>query len=239
MARESLRLQEARTLRLVALVLLTSLSAVLAVDIAREENPNTLLAISKENSEKIATAKTPAERAEFSRVSLEAAERAKQLAPRNAKVRLNLAIVYGRLAQEESPRRRIEMSALVKEETEASLELDPKDPLAWHILGRWNYEMSSLNPLLKAIAQAVFGRFPDASNARAIECFEKSRALNPSWAVNELELGRAYAAGGKTDLAREHITRGLEMPDTSTEADQARTRARKTLDALAENPATP
>ena len=219
-------------MKLVTLALLAAATTVLAVDIASEKNPEILLAISRENSEKIATAKNPVERAEFGRLSLESAERAKQLAPRDAKVRLNLAIVYGRIAQEESPRRRIEMSALVKEETEASIELDPKDALAWHILGRWNYEMANLNPFLKAIAQAVFGRFPDASNDRAIECLAKSLALNPDWAINELELGRAYAAGGKTDLAREHITRGLAMPDSSTEADQARARAKKTLEVL-------
>ncbi len=164
--------------------------------------------------------------------ALAAALRAKELAPRNSKVRLSLAIVYGRVAFLESPKRRIEMSRLIKEETEAALSLDPKEGLAWHVLGRWNYELANFNPFLKSIARAVFGKLPDASNDKAVEAFRKSIALGPTRLVNHVELGRALAAVGQKDEARAELTKALAMPSVEKDDDEAKARARKALASL-------
>ena len=92
--------------------------------------------------------------------ALDAAKRAVAADPNNAQAHLSLAIVYGRIALNEPPRRKIEMSRLIKQEAETAARLDPKNDYAWHVLGRWNYEIANFNPLLKALAQAIYGKIP-------------------------------------------------------------------------------
>ena len=78
--------------------------------------------------------------------ALDAARRAVTADPNNSQTHLSLAIVYGRIALDEPPRRKIEMSRLIKQEAETAARLDPKNDYAWHVLGRWNYEVANFNP---------------------------------------------------------------------------------------------
>ena len=109
--------------------------------------------------------------------AIDAAKGAVKADPANSQAHLALAIAYGRVALDESARRKVEMSRLVQQEAEAAARLDPGNDLAWHVLGRWNYELANFNPVLKALAQTIYGRLPDASNERAVECFQKGRRL--------------------------------------------------------------
>jgi len=48
-----------------------------------------------------------------------------------------------------SNRVKIEYSKFIRDETLKSLELDPTDEFAWHVIGRWHAGIAGLNPLLK------------------------------------------------------------------------------------------
>ena len=109
------------------------------------------------------------------------------------------------------------MSRLIRQEAETAARLDPKNDYAWHVLGRWNYELANFNPFLKALAQAIYGKLPDASNEKAVEYFSKAIALQPRRVAHHLELGRAYLALGEKQKAREKFNKGLSL--TSTEKD--------------------
>lgn len=206
-----------------------ALELYLEADKLKPGDAEILRRVAKQYAQRMVETKDAAAQKKLSAKALAAALRAKELAPRNAKVRLSLAIVYGRIAFLESPKRQIEMSRLIKEETDAAISLDPKDSLAWHVLGRWNYELANLNPFLKSIAQAVFGKLPDASKENAVEAFRKSIALGPTRLVNHVELGRALAAVGQKDEARAELTKALAMPPTGRDDEEAKARARKAL----------
>lgn len=206
-----------------------ALESYFCADKLRPDNAEILWRIARQYAQLMAADKNISKQKVLGAQALAAAERAKELAPSNSQVRLSLAIVYGRVALLESPQRRMEMSRLIKEEAEAALALDSQNSLAWHVLGRWNYEMANLNPLLRAVAQMIFGKLPDASNERAIECFQKSITFGSSLLVNHIELGRAYAASGKKDLARYHLEKGLSIPSLNKDDEEAKTRARKAL----------
>ncbi len=164
--------------------------------------------------------------------ALTLALQARDLAPDDAQVRLTLAIVYGRVAQTQPPHEKFQTARKIKDELEAALARDPREPLAWHVLGRWNLELATLNPLLRTIAKAVFGDLPEASLDRAAECFEKSIAYGPSRLANYAELGRTLAAQGKTDAARKNLETALAMPPKDPEDPALLNQARTTFASL-------
>ena len=118
------------------------------------------------------------------------------------------------------------------QEAEIAARLDPKNDNAWHVLGRWNYEVANFNPILKALAQAVYGRLPDASNEKAIEYFSEAIALQPRRVAHHLELGRAYLALGEKQRARQQFNKGLSLPSTEKDDENNKQRARMTLKQL-------
>lgn len=154
-----------------------ALSLYLKADAQKPNDAEILRRISKQYDQLMFDARNSSERKELDQKALDAAKRAVTADPNNAQAHLSLAIVYDRIAFNESPRRKVEMSRLIKQEADTALRLDPKNDYAWHVLGRWNYEISTFNPVLKVLAQAIYGKLPDASNEKAVECFKKAIAL--------------------------------------------------------------
>lgn len=171
-------------------------------------------------------AKSASEKRQLGEKALDAAQRAVTANPNNTQTHLSLAIVYGRIALDEPARRKVEMSRLIRQEAETAAHLDPKNDYAWHVLGRWNYELANFNPFLKALAQAIYGKLPDASNEKAVEYFSKSIALQPRRVAHHLELGRAYLALGEKQKARAQFNKGLSVPSTEKDDDDNKQRAR-------------
>ncbi len=196
------------------------------------ENAEILYRLAKQKAQLMLDAKSSAERKQLGAEALDAAQRAVAADPKSAEAHLSLAIVYGRLAQDESARRKVELSRLIRDEAEIAAKLDPREDYAWHVLGRWNYEMANFNAVLKALAQAIYGKFPDASNEKAVEYLEKSVALRPDRVVHQIELGRAYLAIGEKDKARAALEKGLSLPSVAKDDNETKERGRKALSQL-------
>lgn len=195
-------------------------------------NAEILYRLAKQKAQLMLDAKSSAERKQLGAEALDAAQRAVAADPKSAEAHLSLAIVYGRLAQDESARRKVELSRLIRDEAETAAKLDPKEDYAWHVLGRWNYEMANFNAVLKALAQAIYGKFPDASNEKAVEYLEKAVALRPDRVVHQIELGRAYLAIGEKDKARAALEKGLSLPSVAKDDNETKERGRKALSQL-------
>jgi tetratricopeptide (TPR) repeat protein len=97
--------------------------------------------------------------------------------------------------------------------------------LFWHLL----YEVANFNPVLKALAQAVYGKLPDASNEKAVEYFTKAIALQPQRVIHRLELGRTYLAIGQRQKARDAFNKGISLPSIEKDDDNHKARAREVL----------
>lgn len=195
-------------------------------------NAEILYRLAKQKAQLMLDAKSSAERKQLGSEALDAAQRAVAADPKSAETHLSLAIVYGRIAQDESARRKVELSRLIRDEAEIAAKLDPREDYAWHVLGRWNYEMANFNAVLKALAQAIYGKFPDASNEKAVEYLEKSVALRPDRVVHQIELGRAYLAIGEKDKARAALEKGLSLPSVAKDDNETKERGRKALSQL-------
>ena len=110
--------------------------------------------------------------------------------------------------------------------------IDPSSDYAWHVLGAWNYELAGLNPVLRAIAKVVYGGIPAASYEDAVTDFKKAVKIAPQRVSHHVELGRAYAALGQTELARTSLQKGLSLPSREKDDADTKERARVALKAL-------
>jgi len=212
-----------------------STEALAAYQKALAENPNDadlLRKISKQYVETVLDAPSKKEKLRLAQLGYDTALQAKKLAPNDPQTRITVAIAAGRLAYYSEPRRRLELSSVVKSESAESVRLDPRFALGWHVLGRWNYEIANLNSVLRVVAEAVYGKLPPATNEEAIRHMAKAVELEPGNSLFHAELGRAYLAAGRKDEAKRELQKSLTLPRRSRDDAGAQDRAKQALRGL-------
>lgn len=193
------------------------------------QNVSVLLRISKQYSDLIAETKPEEAARAVADKALAYSKRAVELDPRSAKGRLSLAVAYGRLTDFVGSKVKLEYSKLIKEETVKSIELDPSDDFAWHVLGRWHFGVSNVNAMLKAMARLVYGGLPPASNEDAAKCLKKAADIAPQRIIHHSELARVYQAMGKKELANKEWQTVLALPAVDKEDEKDKREAQAAL----------
>lgn len=181
------------------------------VDAVRPDDPFVLQKIAQQLSDAAFLEPDPAETERLTREALDFAERTAQLDPNAAVNRLSLAVLYGRLAGYEDVGTKVEYARLIKHEAELARELDPDYAWAYHVLGRWHREMSTIGGARRVIASLFYGGWSRASSKEAVELLERAVELEPDSVAHRVELGFAYAADGRDELAREQWQSSLEL----------------------------
>lgn len=207
-------------------------SALAAFQQAEKLDPNridVLLRLSQQYSGLIAEAKNPADAQRAAAMSLSYAKRSVETAGDNPKSHLALAVAYGRLTDFVGNKTKLEYSKIVKTETLRSIVLDPTDDYAYHVLGRWNYSIANLNPVLKFMAKVIYGCVPDASNDEAVRYFKHAIEIAPQRIIHHHELARTYVASGKRELARKEWQAILDLPTFDDQDEQAKREAKEAL----------
>ncbi|HET6568231.1 MAG TPA: hypothetical protein VFG50_09735, partial [Rhodothermales bacterium] len=148
------------------------------------------------------------ERASLYKKGMEVAEEAISADPKSSDAELTYAIAVGRLALESGTRQKVELSRAVKEHVDRAIELNPKNAVAYHVRGRWNYGIADLGFFSKAIVKLVYGGLPDASFEQAARDFEHAIQLEDR-VVDYLELGRTYMRLDRNDDAKQMLKRAL------------------------------
>jgi len=169
---------------------------------------------------------------ELGETALAYSKRAVETDPRNAKAQLSVAICYGRLVRFQGARNKVEYSRLIKEYADRSLQLDPTDSYAYHVLGAWNYELAQMGPFTRTFVKMVYGAMPVASNEEAERLFRKAVELAPERVSHHVELGRTYAALGRKEEARVELRRGLALPSREKDDPESKRRASDALGSL-------
>jgi tetratricopeptide (TPR) repeat protein len=191
------------------------------------QNADILLRISQQYSNLIGQAKSPEEALDDAKQSLDAAKQAVVIAPDDPKAHLAVAIAYGRMTDFDDNRTKIEDSRLVKSEAEKTLDLDPREDIAYHVLGRWNYGVATLSPVMKLIAKYMYGGMPDASLVEAVMDYQKAIEIAPQRVIHHAELARTYTAMGNTADARKEweIVLTLKPDDNESLNDEKEAKA--------------
>jgi tetratricopeptide (TPR) repeat protein len=195
------------------------------------ENVGVLLRISKQYGDLIARTQPQEAAQKTAERALTYAQRAVALDPENAKARLSLAICYGRLTDFVGSKAKLEYSRVIKSEVSKSLELDPTDDFAWHVLGRWHFGVANVNGMLKAMARLIYGGLPPASNDEAARCLQKAIELAPQRLMHHAELARVHSAMGKKELALQDWQNVLGIRAADTEDVKYQQEARAALEA--------
>lgn len=151
------------------------------------------------------------------------AETAIKVNPNAADGYYALSVAMGRKALIESGNERIKAVKEIKTNADKALSINPNHGRSWHVLGKWNYEVSNLNGLEKAALKIIYGGLPKASLAESIRCYEKAKQLEPVFALNNLELAKAYHRNDEDAKAIE-LLKALPAIPSRTE-DDARIKA--------------
>jgi tetratricopeptide (TPR) repeat protein len=158
------------------------------------------------------------------------ARTALSLYPKSSEANCVMAMALGRLAMTKSGKEKIEAARNIRTYVDAALAYDDGNFKAWHILGRWHYELSSLNFIERAAVKVFFGGIPESSLNASIQAFEKARALAPGFVLNYLELARAYQKSGDRKTANGLLQAMLRLPDHTEDDPANKSEARRYLE---------
>jgi tetratricopeptide (TPR) repeat protein len=173
----------------------------------------------------------PVEARILSEKALDQARHAVKLDPNSAKAHLAMALCYGKLTDFVGNKQKLEYSKLIRDETLRSLELDPNDDHAWHVLGRWHAGIAGVNGMLKVMAKLVYGALPEASFEQAIKSLQRAIELAPNRIMHHSELARIFTEADKPAQAAAEWQKVLKLPPTEradpTDQNEARAALKK------------
>ena len=203
-----------------------ALTSFLAAEAIDNRDVGVLLRISKQYEDLIPTTKPKEAAEQVAKKAFSYAQRAVEIDPKVAKAHLSLAVAYGRMTDFIGNKEKLEYSKYIKDETVKSIELDPTDDYAWHVLGCWHSGVANVNGMLKLLAKMVYGGMPPASNEEAVKCLKKACELAPQRIMHHGELARVYQLMGQKDLADKEwktvLTLSAVDKDDATDLAEAR-----------------
>ncbi len=144
-------------------------------------------------------------------LAVELGKKAVAKIPNDAQARIALAAAYGQICWFVDEKSRVEYSKQIYQQVTKGLELDPSNDYGHLILARWNFELATLNPVLKGIAELVYGQMPAASTQAAITHFKKAIELAPQRIIHHAEFAKALEALGEKAEAREEWTKVTQL----------------------------
>ncbi|MFT3681101.1 MAG: hypothetical protein QM791_12555 [Ferruginibacter sp.] len=150
--------------------------------------------------------------------------------PANSDANCVMAIALGRIALSKSGKEKLNSAKEIKRYTDAALKYDPANFKAWHVLGKWHYELSTLNFFERTIVKVVFGGLPPASLKESIAAFEKAKNLSAGFLLNYLEMSKAYKENDQNDKAIAALTTLLQLPSQTEDDPIIKKEGRKLLE---------
>lgn len=131
------------------------------------------------------------------------------------------ALVAGKLTEvEEEKKKLVELVKQIHDNAAKAVALNANHARANYVLGKWHLEMLNLNWFKKAAIKTLYGGLPKADVDSAITYMEKCRNLEPYFAINYLDLAKAYAYKNRPNQEIEVLTKLVKLP-TRTADDAA------------------
>jgi len=158
------------------------------------------------------------------------AQKALAVNPNSSDANVVMALAMGRMALISSGDDKIKAVKDVKTYSEKGVQLDPNNYKAYHVLAKWNYEVSDLNSVEKWLVKVAYEALPKASLDDAIKYYEKSRQLNPAFLLNYLELAKSYHRKDNDKKAVELLETMLKMPVKMSEDNYIKAKGKKLLE---------
>lgn len=157
------------------------------------------------------------------------AETSLKVDPKNSEANCVMAIALGRSSLSKSGKEKIINAKEIKKYVDAAIANDPKNFKAWHVLGRWQYEISNLNGLERGLVKLLYGGLPPATLKQSIYAFEKARTLRPEFILNYYEMSKAYKDNGNKAKAIAYLQLMLTLPNQTEDDPDIKEKSRALL----------
>ncbi len=182
--------------------------------IAREYNTEILCLIAKQYADLATKSRDACDSARekyYTDCALGYAVKACDSNPRSPLAHALLSYCYARSAKLEGPAQKIRYARFVKSEAEKAIALDPRQDIALHVLGTWHYTVSRINPLLKEVAQVLYGSIPKASLESSAGYFQRAVSSKPDRLMHQAALAMTYAAMNQQDKAKQALAKAESL----------------------------
>ncbi len=201
----------------------------LAAEKLAPDDAEVLVRLAKQHSDLIFESKDKAEQKRLAEKCLAYARKSVALSPDNARAQLAVAACLAKNFPYADNQTKVNYSREVKERTERAIQIDPKQDLAYHMLGRWHYEVADMNFVLKGLMKLLYGGLPKGTNEEALKYFEKAAELAPRRIIHRLELAKVQLRLSKKGEAIATLKEALVMVPTDKDDVDAREDVREKL----------
>ncbi|KAM6915469.1 regulator of microtubule dynamics protein 3 [Xenentodon cancila] len=142
----------------------------------------------------------------------------------NAECHKWFAVVTRLSSEHESMHSKLKSSYILKEHLERAIALTDDDPTCYYLLGRWHYELATLDWLEKKAATALYQSPPTSTLHDALENFLKAEELSPGFSRTvRLYIAKCHKELGNISEATNWSTLALNMPTNSDNTDDEET----------------
>jgi tetratricopeptide (TPR) repeat protein len=176
---------------------------------------------------------TKEKQADYYKMAKAYAQHALKVNAGHAESNFVMAFALGRIALISSSREeKINAVKDIKTYAEKAIQLDPSHYKAYHVLGKWHYEVSDLNSVERWLLKVAYGSLPKSSLDLAIRNYEKSKQLKPGFLLNYLSLAKAYKRNDQEKKAIELLNTMMRLPPTSSNDVTIKAEGKKLLEDL-------
>jgi tetratricopeptide (TPR) repeat protein len=166
---------------------------------------------------------------QYYKSSLAYAQMAYKYYPQSDDANVAMSMALGRLALTRSGKEKVSTVKEIKTYADNAIRINPKNFKAWHIIGKWNYEVSNLGFFEKTAIKLIYGGLPNSSFSESVKAYEKVKELNPYFGSNYLELAKAYQKLDDNINAQKNLKYVIAMPNYTEEDPIVKTRATQLL----------
>lgn len=167
-------------------------------------------------------------------------EKAKNLADRALRLdststysHFAMAVAMGRKAMTSGARDRLAAAKAIKKHADRAIELDSTNSGAWHVLGRWHFEVANLNFFERFAAKTLYGGIPgDATNKKAEEAVERAIKLDGRYILYYYDLAKIYRKRGKKEQAVQTCEEAMKLKSIGPDDKQYKKNCRKLIEEL-------
>ncbi len=149
---------------------------------------------------------------EYFVVAKQYAVKSLKLNPADAESNFVMAVAMGRMALISGSKDKVAASRDIKNYADLAIKYNPNHAGAWHVLGKWNYEVANLNFAERAVANSLFGGLPEGADVKtAIDCYNKAISLDSENVLFYLDLAKAYQNIELDPKANETLKKALTL----------------------------
>jgi FimV-like protein len=161
------------------------------------------------------------------------AETALLIDSNNSDANYAMSVALGYLAlQSKTIKEKVAKINDVKKYADRAISLNSENARAWFVLGRWHFEVASLNLLERSAVKLFYGGLPKASFEEAISSFDKAARLDKYFVANSLMTAKTYIQTGDKDKAILQLNKVIKMPSRTEDDPAYKNEAARLLDLL-------